>query len=37
FVEALDIGSEAKARLVALTPGAYVGVAPALVAYLDAP
>jgi adenylosuccinate lyase len=36
FVEGLDIGDEAKARLVALTPPTYVGLAPALVAYLDA-
>jgi adenylosuccinate lyase len=35
FVEALDIGAEAKARLVALTPGAYIGVAPSLIGYLE--
>jgi adenylosuccinate lyase len=34
FVEGLDIGDEAKARLVALTPATYVGLAPELVAYL---
>ena len=37
FVEGLDIGDEAKARLHALTPATYVGVADALVDYLDRP
>ncbi|RKR76034.1 adenylosuccinate lyase [Frondihabitans australicus] len=31
FVEGLDIGAEAKARLVALTPGTYTGLAASLV------
>ena len=35
FVEGLDIGAEAKARLVALTPGGYTGLASDLVDYLD--
>ncbi|HRN29162.1 MAG TPA: adenylosuccinate lyase, partial [Terrimesophilobacter sp.] len=35
FVEALDIGAEAKARLLALTPAEYTGVASALVDELD--
>jgi adenylosuccinate lyase len=35
FVEALDIGADAKARLLALTPGGYTGVAGRLVDYLD--
>jgi adenylosuccinate lyase len=35
FVEGLDIGADAKARLLALTPGTYVGLAGALVDYLD--
>jgi len=35
FVEKLDIGDEAKARLLALTPATYVGLADELVAYLD--
>ena len=34
FVQGLEIGDEAKARLVALTPGTYIGVAPALLRYL---
>jgi adenylosuccinate lyase len=34
FVSALDIGNEAKARLLALTPGTYVGLADPLVDYL---
>lgn len=34
FVNGLDIGDEAKATLVALTPATYVGLAPALVAHL---
>lgn len=34
FVEALDIGAEAKARLVALTPAGYTGLAGELVGYL---
>jgi adenylosuccinate lyase len=35
FVADLDIGDEAKARLLALTPGTYVGLAPELVEFLD--
>lgn len=31
FVQALDIGEEAKGRLLALTPGSYIGAASALV------
>jgi adenylosuccinate lyase len=31
FVDALDIGTEAKARLLALTPGGYIGLADELV------
>jgi adenylosuccinate lyase len=34
FVEGLDIGDEAKARLVALTPATYTGLAAELVSYL---
>jgi adenylosuccinate lyase len=34
FVEGLDIGAEAKARLVALTPAAYTGLASALVDHI---
>jgi adenylosuccinate lyase len=34
FVEGLDIGTEAKARLVALTPAGYAGLADRLVDYL---
>ncbi len=34
FVEGLDIGDEAKARLVALTPGTYTGLAASLVGRL---
>ena len=34
FVTGLDIGDEAKARLLALTPGTYTGVASGLVDYL---
>ncbi|MDJ0324990.1 adenylosuccinate lyase [Cryobacterium sp. PH31-AA6] len=34
FVGALEIGDDAKARLLALTPGAYVGLADSLVDYL---
>jgi adenylosuccinate lyase len=34
FVDGLDIGAEAKARLLALTPATYVGVAARLVDYL---
>jgi len=34
FVEGLDIGAEAKARLVALTPAGYAGLADELVDYL---
>jgi len=36
FIEGLDIGADAKARLVALTPATYTGVASQLVDYLDA-
>jgi adenylosuccinate lyase len=35
FVAGLDIGDDAKARLLALTPGTYVGLAPELVEFLD--
>ena len=35
FVEGLDIGAEAKARLHALTPAGYTGLADELVGYLD--
>jgi len=35
FVETLDIGSDAKARLLALTPATYVGLADRLVDFLD--
>ena len=35
FVQRLDIGDAAKARLLELTPAAYIGVAPALVDHLD--
>ncbi len=35
FVDALDIGAEAKSRLLALTPSSYTGLASALVSYLD--
>jgi adenylosuccinate lyase len=34
FVDALDIGAEAKARLIALSPETYVGLASELVDYL---
>ena len=34
FIEGLDIGADAKARLVALTPATYTGVASRLVDYL---
>ncbi len=34
FVDALDVGDEAKLRLRELTPAAYIGLAPALVDYL---
>ena len=34
FVEGLDIGAEAKARLVALTPAGYAGLADQLVDYI---
>lgn len=37
FVRALDIGDEAKARLVALTPAGYAGIASDLVDYAAAP
>jgi adenylosuccinate lyase len=35
FVDGLDIGDDAKRRLLALTPAAYVGAASALVAYIE--
>jgi adenylosuccinate lyase len=35
FVGGLDIGDEAKQRLLALTPATYIGIAPRLVDYLD--
>ncbi|MCU1514742.1 MAG: adenylosuccinate lyase [Microbacteriaceae bacterium] len=35
FVEGLDIGAEAKARLVALTPAGYAGLASDLVSYIE--
>jgi adenylosuccinate lyase len=35
FVDGLDIGADAKARLLALTPAGYVGLADTLVDYLD--
>jgi adenylosuccinate lyase len=35
FVEGLDIGADAKARLLALTPATYVGLAADLVGYLE--
>jgi adenylosuccinate lyase len=35
FVDGLDIGSEAKARLASLTPAGYIGLASELVDYLD--
>ncbi len=35
FVEGLDIGADAKTRLLALTPATYVGLADELVDYLD--
>jgi len=35
FVDGLDMGDEAKSRLVALTPATYVGLASELVDYLD--
>jgi adenylosuccinate lyase len=35
FIEGLDIGAEAKARLLALTPAGYTGLADRLVDYLD--
>ena len=34
FIEGLDIGSDAKARLLALTPATYIGLADTLVDYL---
>lgn len=34
FVEGLDIGADAKARLIALTPATYIGLADELVDYL---
>ncbi|WP_382308935.1 adenylosuccinate lyase [Herbiconiux sp. UC225_62] len=37
FVQALDIGDEAKARLVALTPATYTGLASPLVDHLQPP
>jgi adenylosuccinate lyase len=35
FIDGLDIGAEAKARLRELTPRSYVGLASDLVDYLD--
>jgi adenylosuccinate lyase len=35
FVEGLDIGADAKKRLLALTPATYIGAADALVDFLD--
>ncbi|CAN5539290.1 adenylosuccinate lyase [soil metagenome] len=35
FVNGLDIGADAKARLLALTPAGYIGLADQLVDYLD--
>ncbi|MGO1538884.1 MAG: adenylosuccinate lyase [Leucobacter sp.] len=35
FVEALEIGDEAKARLLVLTPSTYIGAAPSLLDYLQ--
>ena len=35
FVEGLDIGDDAKQRLLALTPADYVGLAGTLVDYLE--
>jgi adenylosuccinate lyase len=35
FVEGLDLGADAKARLLALTPATYVGLADQLVDYLE--
>jgi adenylosuccinate lyase len=35
FIEGLDIGTEAKQRLLALTPGTYTGLADELVGYLE--
>ncbi|NQX29259.1 adenylosuccinate lyase [Microbacteriaceae bacterium VKM Ac-2854] len=35
FVQALDIGADAKSRLLALTPGSYIGAASALVDRLN--
>jgi adenylosuccinate lyase len=35
FVDGLDIGSDAKARLAALTPAGYIGLASELVDYLE--
>jgi adenylosuccinate lyase len=35
FITGLDIGAEAKERLLALTPGGYIGLASELVTYLD--
>ena len=35
FIEGLDIGTEAKQRLLALTPATYVGLASDLVGYLE--
>jgi adenylosuccinate lyase len=35
FVEGLDIGPDAKARLIALTPATYTGLADELVGFLD--
>ena len=35
FIEGLDIGPDAKQRLLALTPATYIGLAPELVSYLQ--
>lgn len=35
FIEALDLGADAKRRLLELTPSSYIGVAPSLVDYAD--
>ena len=36
FIDGLDIGAEAKARLRVMTPATYAGLAAQLVDYLDA-
>ncbi len=35
FISTLDVGEEAKARLLSLTPATYIGLASTLVDYLD--